>query len=271
MPTTKTQRAQRFMRAKTGVSNPFFAKRTHSGSWCPSRLCGLHRKLRNEAMRSARRFEVPGSRFKVRFSAKSAPSADIRIFVPFVRFCSNSENYETNPMRSARQFKVSSSKFNVFEIAKRTHSDLRSLRPVAGNQSETEFAKRSQRLVSGVFYTAPHGSRCGRARSTGSKFRVQGSTFSKIAKRSQGVVSGVYYTHPAQKHMGTRVTRPSNPRYPCHPRLISAYFSCNDARSFHNSRGLKIPLGVMIPVIKSGGVTSKPGLRALLEGLATRT
>jgi hypothetical protein len=32
-----------------------------------------------------------------------------------------------------------------------------------------------------------------------------------------------------------------------------------------------MPAGVMIPVINSGGVTSKPGLRAPLEGLAMRT
>ena len=36
-----------------------------------------------------------------------------------------------------------------------------------------------------------------------SKFRVQGSTFSKITKRSQGVVFGVFYTHPAQKLAGS--------------------------------------------------------------------
>ena len=35
--------------------------------------------------------------------------------------------------------------------------------------------------------------------------------------------------------------------------------------------GGKMPSGVMIPVINSGGVTSKPGLRAPLEGLAIRT
>src|SRR5215218_6758576 len=33
---------------------------------------------------------------------------------------------------------------------------------------------------------------------------------SEFAKRSQVVASGVFYTRPAQKHMGTRVTRPSN-------------------------------------------------------------
>jgi hypothetical protein len=38
-----------------------------------------------------------------------------------------------------------------------------------------------------------------------------------------------------------------------------------------SSRGLKIPSGVMMPVISSGGVTSNPGLRAPLVGLATRT
>ena len=35
--------------------------------------------------------------------------------------------------------------------------------------------------------------------------------------------------------------------------------------------GFKIPAGVMIPAINSAGVTSKPGLRAGLAGLATRT
>jgi len=34
---------------------------------------------------------------------------------------------------------------------------------------------------------------------------------------------------------------------------------------------LKIPTGVMMPVIKSGGVTSNPGFRAPLAGFATRT
>lgn len=41
--------------------------------------------------------------------------------------------------------------------------------------------------------------------------------------------------------------------------------------SFDNWCGLKIPRGVMIPVISSGGVTSKPGLRAVLVGFAIRT
>lgn len=45
----------------------------------------------------------------------------------------------------------------------------------------------------------------------------------------------------------------------------------SNARRRHNSPGLKIPAGVMIPVIKSGGVTSNPGLNAELEGFATRT
>jgi len=37
------------------------------------------------------------------------------------------------------------------------------------------------------------------------------------------------------------------------------------------SAGRKIPDGVMMPVINSGGVTSKPGLSALLLGFAMRT
>ena len=40
-------------------------------------------------------------------------------------------------------------------------------------------------------------------------------------------------------------------------------------RFFQSSDGLKIPAGVMTPVIKSAGVTSKPGFRARLPGLAT--
>ena len=40
---------------------------------------------------------------------------------------------------------------------------------------------------------------------------------------------------------------------------------------FQRWRGLKMPSGVMMPVINSGGVTSKAGLRAVLPGLATRT
>lgn len=42
-------------------------------------------------------------------------------------------------------------------------------------------------------------------------------------------------------------------------------------RRCQSSFGLKIPTGVMMPVIKLGGVTSKPGFRAPLVGLATRT
>lgn len=45
----------------------------------------------------------------------------------------------------------------------------------------------------------------------------------------------------------------------------------SNSRRRHNSPGLKIPAGVMIPVIRSGGVTSNPGLNAELEGFATRT
>ena len=41
-------------------------------------------------------------------------------------------------------------------------------------------------------------------------------------------------------------------------------------RRFQSSCGLKIPSGVMMPVMSSAGVTSKPGLRAPLVGLATR-
>ena len=42
-------------------------------------------------------------------------------------------------------------------------------------------------------------------------------------------------------------------------------------RSLLKAFGLRMPWGVMIPVINSGGVTSKPGLRAVLVGLAIRT
>lgn len=42
-------------------------------------------------------------------------------------------------------------------------------------------------------------------------------------------------------------------------------------RFFQSSRGLKMPAGVMMPVMSSGGVTSKPGLNAWLVGFATRT
>jgi hypothetical protein len=45
----------------------------------------------------------------------------------------------------------------------------------------------------------------------------------------------------------------------------------NARRRRHSSFGLKIPAGVMMPVINSGGVTSNPGFRAPLVGLATRT
>ena len=40
---------------------------------------------------------------------------------------------------------------------------------------------------------------------------------------------------------------------------------------FQRAFGLKIPIGVMMPVMSSGGVTSKAGLRAPLPGFATRT
>ena len=42
-------------------------------------------------------------------------------------------------------------------------------------------------------------------------------------------------------------------------------------RLSQSSCGLKIPAGVIMPVINSEGVTSKPGLRAPLPGFATRT
>ena len=42
-------------------------------------------------------------------------------------------------------------------------------------------------------------------------------------------------------------------------------------RSLLKAFGLRMPWGVIIPVINSGGVTSKPGLRAVLVGLAIRT
>src|SRR6266545_4904772 len=45
----------------------------------------------------------------------------------------------------------------------------------------------------------------------------------------------------------------------------------NLRRLLQSSFGLKIPAGVTMPVINSGGVTSKPGLRAPLVGFATRT
>jgi hypothetical protein len=45
----------------------------------------------------------------------------------------------------------------------------------------------------------------------------------------------------------------------------------NCRRRAHSSCGLKIPAGVMMPVINSAGVTSNPGFRAPLVGLATRT
>jgi len=42
-------------------------------------------------------------------------------------------------------------------------------------------------------------------------------------------------------------------------------------RCVHSSLGLKIPTGVMMPVMSSAGVTSNPGFRAPLLGFATRT
>ena len=50
------------------------------------------------------------------------------------------------------------------------------------------------------------------------------------------------------------------------------YFTKPSCRRLaHNSRGLKMPSGVIMPVINSAGVTSNPGLRAPLVGFATRT
>ena len=59
-----------------------------------------------------------------------------------------------------------------------------------------------------------------------------------------------------------------SPRSLCHR---SPNHPCHRFRFAHNSLGRKIPSGVMMPVMSSGGVTSKPGLRALLVGFATRT
>ena len=42
-------------------------------------------------------------------------------------------------------------------------------------------------------------------------------------------------------------------------------------RSLPKALGFRMPWGVIIPVINSGGVTSKPGLRAVLVGFAIRT
>jgi len=42
-------------------------------------------------------------------------------------------------------------------------------------------------------------------------------------------------------------------------------------RSLPKALGFRMPWGVIIPVINSGGVTSKPGFRAVLVGLAIRT
>src|SRR5882724_8831095 len=58
---------------------------------------------------------------------------------------------------------------------------------------------------------------------------------------------------------------------PASSRPLEFHFQPSSRRLAHNSPGLKIPAGVMIPVINSAGVTSKPGFKAMLDGLATRT
>jgi hypothetical protein len=56
-------------------------------------------------------------------------------------------------------------------------------------------------------------------------------------------------------------------------RYVTAFASLRtkSRRLAHNWRGFRIPSGVMMPVINSAGVTSKPGFKAPLVGLATRT
>src|SRR5262249_24875183 len=59
-----------------------------------------------------------------------------------------------------------------------------------------------------------------------------------------------------------RYSRPGGLRYELQP---------NSRRRGQSSVGLKTPAGVMMPVINSAGVTSNPGLRAVLPGFAIRT
>jgi hypothetical protein len=110
-----------------------------------SQLCVSAVKLPNEAMRSERRFKVPGLRFKVSNSASSAspreheitkrtkPLMDRRFKIPDLRWgCpggghrpplqgkhpgteKSMRNLRNEAMRSARQFKVSGSMFKVIE------------------------------------------------------------------------------------------------------------------------------------------------------------
>ena len=54
--------------------------------------------------------------------------------------------------------------------------------------------------------------------------------------------------------------------------VVATYLDHPKAARFRQSSpGLKMPAGVMMPVTSSPGVTSKPGFRASLVGLATRT
>ena len=78
--------------------------------------------------------------------------------------------------------------------------------------------------------------------------------------------------------LGYPATRDDEVNFVSHAEASSSFASNrfqpanpNSRRRFQSSCGLKIPTGVMMPVINSAGVTSKPGLRAPLVGFATRT
>ena len=84
-----------------------FSKRTHSGSWCSSCLCGSPRKLPNEPMRSARPSKVPSSRFIVveiyetkptdrMWAKRDRPRMERRVNI-------DRGNYETNPWRTTKK------------------------------------------------------------------------------------------------------------------------------------------------------------------------
>ena len=69
--------------------------------------------------------------------------------------------------------------------------------------------------------------------------------------------------------LGYPATRVFNTKFDSHAEQVQST-NPNLRRCSQSSFGLKIPTGVMMPVINSGGVTSKPGFRAPLVGFATR-
>src|ERR1044071_71485 len=71
------------------------------------------------------------------------------------------------------------------------------------------------------------------------------------------------------EHHTTRFTTPIGRRCGEKTRERTYCDQPNSRRRRQSSQGRKIPAGVIMPVMRSAGVTSKPGFNARLEGLAT--